>query len=160
MMSKFIKVIDFFINFLENIKLNINRKTIRTEFLNKNINSFYIEPYSNLTIKSIEPDIISYIKVLTEIKENTEADKQIHLTKNISQDNIKTIYINEWYSDNGYVIDTNKEFIEWLDLTDYFIRWYDKTLKFQTTSESVYLARRYAPYYYNIKEIRKVILLD
>ena len=159
-MSRLIRAIDFLIDFLENIKLKLNKRTIRTEFLNKNINSFYMEPYSSLTIKSIEPDIISYIKVLEEIKENIDADKQIHLTKNIYTEDAKSIYINEWYSDNGYVLETNKDFIMWLDLSDYFLRWYEKTLKHQLTSESVYLARRYSPYYYNIKEIRKVILLE
>lgn len=111
----------------------------------------YDKKYINVTVDSIEDDIMIYKEVLRDINLALEV-KSPYQCKVIIAESIRHLSIARWYSNHLIMLSGNDVLYTWLDLALNFHNLYSKI---DISSSGSYL--KLQPYYYNVKHIIDIL---
>ena len=117
----------------------------------------YLSNYRDIIIRTLHPDITSYIVRLQDLLDLINEKSTDVLIQKISEDDKYTKTLSEWYTNEEYLLDDNETLLKWLALSTEFMVWYDRVMKYQQGAKTVYQARRLSPYYKDIKTIIETI---
>ena len=117
----------------------------------------YLPSYRDIVIRTLHPDITSYINRLQDLLDLINEKSTDVLIQKISEDDKYTKTLSEWYTNEEYLLDDNETFTQWLALSTEFMVWYDRVMKYQQGAKTVYQARRLSPYYKDVKTIIETI---
>lgn len=132
------------------------KKTMYLAEYKNNIN-FYSPSYRNSMLDFIEKDIVIYNRQLDNIiRQGLET--RFVTVKDISQNSYTYTSFSFWYSDNGKVIENNKEIDRFIHQITVFVKWYEESIKNMTDATLLNNTRRLKPYYNNIETIVNSIL--
>ena len=146
------KILNFFKN-LFTIEDNITQGLVVTG----NEPLLYLPNYRDVVIKTLHPDIASYVTRLQDLLDLINEKSTDVLIQKISEDDKYTKTLSEWYTNEEYLLDDNNTRVRWIALSTEFIVWYDRVMKYQQGAKTVYQARRLSPYYNDVKTIIETI---
>lgn len=122
------------------------------------IDNYDFYKMKNINIKSIENNILLYTNILKEYNQNNIREVNLN-TKDISIPRLDNIGVHEWFSNNGYFIENQKEYIvDWLENV---LILYDNYLLAKKEHDNKYCRHnsfRLQPYIINIELIVDAII--